>query len=508
MKTYLRQLKWHQIIFLLALLFGGLVRLAPVIISDFPINDGGMFYTMIQELFANGFRLPATTSYNLSSIPYFYPPLGFYLVAALHFVTRLPEITLLRWLPACINIASIPMFYKMATCVFKRPEPAALASAFYALLPGSYSWFIMGGGLSRSLGGFFLLFSVYALLKLFELKNLKYLLLTAMACSMAILSHPEVALHTAAICALTWLLIGRSWGNSLRAAAVAGITAILTSVWWIPLLIQHGVQPILSAFHSGYYGTPILLAWLRDFLALATYIPIVTVLRLMGAYAAIRQKNYFLIAWMVLPYLTEPRSAAAISLYPFALMAGLGWEELIKLIRTLFKKREKWAAALANIQTPQASLLLLVGMFYLFVECAFYSFTIAKTVLPDSARQAFIWVEANTPADSKFLVLTGNQEVMVDAVQEWFPSLTYRHSISTLQGLEWTLADQFNPRVSQLSRVQACRTMACVEEWTQGGQFKYTYLMVMKNEGFSSLIVELQVKHKPLYENEAWIIYE
>src|SRR5512143_1715660 len=94
LKARLQQLKWHQVILLLAVCLGVFARVAPVLMAKFPINDGGMFYTMVQDLIANHFRLPAYTTYNLSSIPYLYPPLGFYLIAVLHTITGISEIAL------------------------------------------------------------------------------------------------------------------------------------------------------------------------------------------------------------------------------------------------------------------------------------------------------------------------------------------------------------------------------------------------------------------------------
>ena len=71
----------YKIFLMLAVLLGGFVRFLPVVMAGFPVNDGGMFYVMIEELKANHFLLPAFTDYNLAGIPYAYTPFGFYTVA-------------------------------------------------------------------------------------------------------------------------------------------------------------------------------------------------------------------------------------------------------------------------------------------------------------------------------------------------------------------------------------------------------------------------------------------
>ncbi|HLI28429.1 MAG TPA: hypothetical protein VKZ60_15265, partial [Chloroflexota bacterium] len=59
------------------------LRVGAVLGADFPLNDGGLFYAMTEDLRGAGFTLPWYTSYNAERIPYAYPPLGFYLAGAL-----------------------------------------------------------------------------------------------------------------------------------------------------------------------------------------------------------------------------------------------------------------------------------------------------------------------------------------------------------------------------------------------------------------------------------------
>ena len=78
-----RKLDWPALLLFTALLFGAVIRFWPVFTNGFPLNDGGMFYTMIRDLRANHFILPQFTSYNFADIPFTYPPFGFYFAASL-----------------------------------------------------------------------------------------------------------------------------------------------------------------------------------------------------------------------------------------------------------------------------------------------------------------------------------------------------------------------------------------------------------------------------------------
>ncbi len=57
------RIKPSIIFLLLAMLIGGYIRLAAVLKSAYPINDGGLFYSMTRDLAANNWKIPAFTSY-------------------------------------------------------------------------------------------------------------------------------------------------------------------------------------------------------------------------------------------------------------------------------------------------------------------------------------------------------------------------------------------------------------------------------------------------------------
>ncbi len=89
------------------------------------------------------------------------------------------------------------------------------------------------------------------------------------------------------------------------------------------------------------------------------------------------------------------------------------------------------------------------------------------------------WVNSNIGEDKTFLLATGREFSMSDPLQEWFPTLTDQYSVTTLQGLEWTLADGFFPWYEQLAEFQHCADVACVDEWSTRNGVDYNYLIVM-----------------------------
>ncbi|MDO8753804.1 MAG: hypothetical protein Q7J80_07910, partial [Anaerolineales bacterium] len=180
------------------LFFGVIARFLPGFQAGFPLNDGGMFLSMIRDLRASHYVLPAITSYNNLEIPYAYPPFGFYFARLLSDIFYLSEITLLRWLPPIVNTLSILAFYALASLLLESRRRGAVAAIFYALTPGASAWFIMGGGLTRSFGSLFMLLSLGWVYRLFRDGGKLELTLSILFCSLTVLSHPEVGIHTAA----------------------------------------------------------------------------------------------------------------------------------------------------------------------------------------------------------------------------------------------------------------------------------------------------------------------
>ncbi|MDI7276812.1 MAG: hypothetical protein QME94_12610 [Anaerolineae bacterium] len=143
-----------------AVSLGSFVRLFFVLDQDFPLNDGGLLYLMVRELQRSHYALPLSTSYNGAGIPFAYPPLGLYVAGLLADLSRWPLLGVFRFLPLVASVFALVAFCRLARDLLKGPAAGYAALAF-ALLPGSFTWQIMGGGITRSLGFLFALLAVH-----------------------------------------------------------------------------------------------------------------------------------------------------------------------------------------------------------------------------------------------------------------------------------------------------------------------------------------------------------
>jgi hypothetical protein len=503
--------KWVIVILGLSLFFGLIVRLFPGLIAGFPLNDGGMFLTMIRDLRANGFVLPAFTDYNHAAIPYAYPPLGFY-AAALLSVIGFHEIDILRWLPAVVNFLSIGGFFLLASALLDDRPRAAVAAAFFALTPGSFEWQIMGGGLTRAFGMAFLSLAVFCVYRLFQRGERKYVFLSILVCSLAVLSHPEVSLATATGCALIWVFHGRTRRGLLQAGLVAAGTLLITSLWWGSVLYQHGTAPFSSVLHSGAYGELPWVGLYQDFLAPWRWFTLLGLLQIAGAIWCIRQRQYFLLAWMVLPYIAEPRSAPAMAYLPLCALAAIGFADVLPaVVDWIGRKLGTVVQEQDFTQRNWLNQVLLGWILVLFVSSAFYDYRLINTSLrPPEPQQALEWTRRNTPADSRFLILSGEAGIMTDPIQEWFPALADRRSQTTLQGLEWTLGEAFFTRLIALIGLQRCEHVTCVEEWSAANDQDFTHVVIPKTDAALLFLEAFQAdeSYRSIYENHALVIFE
>ncbi|HEY2979947.1 MAG TPA: hypothetical protein VGJ22_02095 [Anaerolineales bacterium] len=501
--------EWAALILGVSMLLGIMVRIFPGLMVGFPINDGGMFMVMVRDLRANGLALPAFTEYNDASIPFAYPPFGFY-VAALLGGAGIPALDVLRWLPMVVNFLSIPALYFLAATLLEDRAGAAVASAFFALTAGSYSWQIMGGGLTRALGMLFLVLAVLSVYLMFRRGEPKIVVLSIVLCSLAVTSHPEVSLATAASCALCWLFFGRTWRATGQAAIVAAGALLLTAPWWGTVLAQHGPAPFLSVVHSGAYVSSPLIAIFREYLAPASLLAPIGVFRLAGLAWSLWKRKYFLPVWMLLPYFAEPRSAPAMAFIAGCMLAAIGLTQALPWAVDRIARRPATEAALDFTKRNWLSISVLVTVLAMFVQSALYDFRLIKTSLvPPEPQDAMAWARDNTPLQSRFLILTGEHGIMTDPIQEWFPALAGRRSQTTLQGLEWTLGPDFFPRLSHLVDLQDCRDVACVENWSATTELDYTHVLIQKAPSMRPLLDAFSIDpdYQRIYDNPEAAIF-
>ena len=300
-----------------------LVRFAPVGASSFPLNDGGLFAAMIEDLRANSYVPPAYTSYNGGEIPFAYPPLGFYLAALLSELPGVDAIRTLQVIPLLASTLTVAAAYPLARRLLRTEQAALLAVVTFALLPRAFTWEIMGSGVTRSVG---LMFAVAALSPLYDVYargRHRAAPLAGVLVGLAWLGHLEMgwfAVYSAGV----MLAFHR---DGLRAkvastALIGAIAALLTAPWWAGVLARHGLDPFLAALQAGAWS-PLTLGRLLFFdFSDAPLLDLFGVLALLGVFVVARERRLLLPVWVLAIFLLDPRKAPTLAMLPTAMLVA------------------------------------------------------------------------------------------------------------------------------------------------------------------------------------------
>ncbi len=463
--------QWGTLILILACGVGAYVRFSPTLLAGFAINDGGMFAVMVDDLRANHFVLPAFTTYNHLNIPYAYPPLGFYLGALASLIFGLDSTQIVRWLPAFFASLSIPAFYLLALRLLKNKFHAAVSTFFFALMPRALSWFVMGGGLTRSPGQFFMLLTLAVVIRLYEEKRRSDILLAGFFGGLAVMSHPEAAVHTFVSAIFLWLMLSRKRADFIHSSLVGVVVAIVSAPWWASVISHHGIAPLLSGAATGSKFAAIFNLLFFVFTE-EPYATVIAVLGLIGIAHRLIRRDYLPPLWMAIPFFIEGRSAAGPAAIPLAMLAALG------LVEVVLPAIQPSLAKEAEVPSTERNVFIYLILYLTFSTIQFGIQLSSATLYPPD-EGAMRWAQANTPDDSRFLVLTGTTSVSCDSVMEWFPAISGRKSLFTVQGTEWTKGAGFNDYVRSTYGVQGCLSnsdVACLDDAVSRADYDYIYV--------------------------------
>jgi hypothetical protein len=522
-----RKLDWSALYLFSALLFGAVVRFVPAFSNGFPLNDGGMFYTMIRDLQANHYLLPQFTTYNFVDIPFAYPPLGFYIAAAFSNLLRVSVLQILLWLPALVNTLAILAFYKLAEQILSSRTSASLAALAYALSSRAFLWQVMGGGITRAFGMLFLILMLWQAIQLFRASRLNrqensslsgatqpHLALTILFGACTVLSHPQTALHAVLGGALIFLFYGRNKRGIISVLLVGIGVALLTAPWWGTVFLRYGFEPLISAGQTSrrtleFYLIVLNLHGPGNYLALPFLL-----FFYIGLWFSLKRRDFFFITWIVLAYLIDTRGGDGVALLAESMLAGAGLIQLSAWISRSDSDQPE------GVMMKRVSQILVFGSaFYFLLAASISDFQLVNTSLKPEDIKMIGWVNSNVKDGKTFLLLTGREFSMSDPMQEWFPALTRQHSVTTLQGLEWTLSEKFFPWYEQLVAFQHCADVNCVSQWSQSNDVDYDYFLVTvppKDDesefGKSLRSLALSTRSSDLYalayESESTLVFE
>ncbi len=532
-----------------AVALGTYVRAVRTFSSDFPLNDGGLFYTMVHDLQRAHYQLPAFTTYNAAAIPFTYSPFGLYVAAILNDVTHISLTNLFRFVPLIVVVLTMLAFFLLARSVLKS-KPAVIAALLaFALIPRSFIWLIMGGGMTRAFGYLFALLALYTAHEMYERDEIRLVLPTALFSGLTVLSHLETGKFLAYSMVIFLLCYGAHRKGLLHATLVAAGTAIIVAPWFITVIAYHGIAPFRAANQTGssIFTGPADRQNIRNmihvfglgtnepyFWLLGTFGLLGALIIVVRSLASVHRREYRLPAlpiWWLVIVLLDNRAANTYTTIPVALCAGVGLAEMVipalnRALGDLPDARQEalsldgaseWRRTWAALARHWPAVLVCVFLLWYATWGALTKSTNvsgdlpALTSLTRNERDAMQWVAQETPAGSRFLVISGKGIWPSDDVSEWFPALSGRVSLATPQGYEWMPDRMFQVQIWKHDQLQACafQDASCLDRWSvmTGNTFDYVYIRVSDGCcGISSSLI-LDYRYGLIYNSPGAMIF-
>lgn len=522
----LQHLVQHKSFFLLCLSLsvslGLIVRLPYFFTYDFVLNDGALFVQMAEAIRQNHYALPEAVRYNQINLPFAYPPLAFYLVAFLTDAFRRDVLEIVRYLPLVFNLLCVGLFILLAFRLIQNKVILLYASLFFPLIPRSYEWLIMGGGVTRSVGFFFALIAIYQSTHLLK-RDLQSFGYCSLFLSMAALSHLEWGITgMVTVLLLIWSREFNQHGLMLS-IALGGVVLSATSPWWMTILMRHGLEPFTAASETSQWNLANILLFFKIFddgLGLP-----LSVLAIIGWLLCVARKNWFFPTWLVVIFLTTPRHGPTAAAMPLAILAAVGLAQFLQpfLLRVTPSTKDwlsGWVGSpnlLPGRSLPQRRLNPIIFSGVAAVICLLiltmtvYAARTPLVALTGSERAAMSWIRENTPAVSKFVVLSSSTSWENDRAAEWFPVLSDRKSLTTAQGLEWLPGQVFHAKVEQIKQLKERQAFseAALARYLEShfSSFQYVAMFIPESDRGYGQFLRSQ-RYQVVYSNDAVLVLE
>lgn len=509
----------------LSVILGALVRLPYFFAYDFALNDGALFTQMAEAIRSNGYVLPEAVEYNQTEIPLAYPPLAFYFVAFLTDLFGFDVLEVVRYLPLVFNLLSICVFVLLAASLIKDKLILLYTSLFFPLIPRSYEWLIMGGGVTRSVGFFFALIAAYQANRGLSKPDLRPFIYCSLFLSMAALSHLEWGITGVVTVSLLILFRHFNQRSFLLIVALGASVLVVTSPWWVTVLIRHGLAPFLAASTTSEWDLSRLeniilgLKIFDDGLGLP-----LSILAVIGWLLSVARKDWFLPVWLIAIFLTTPRHGPTAGAMPLAILASVGLVQFVipSLIQVATLAKNKFDSIEVAKAKPKYTFFQGLPPNYVALSCVIsvvclllltinYVKHTPLAALTGSERNAMTWIKDNTPSESKFILLSQSVSWEDDRVAEWFPVLSQRRSLTTAQGLEWIPGDAFHSKVGkikELKRTQALDTNSLAKYVeSHYNAFKYVAIFIPAPAPNYGGFLE-SGQYRTIYNNDSALVFE
>ncbi|MDG6249255.1 hypothetical protein [Methanocalculus sp.] len=506
---------------------GSIIRIRGLMSLNFsttiPYNGGGLYYLFIQTIIANQFDYPSfIPHFTVDGLPFVYPPLCFYFLAAISVFFGIDPLILINFSPTIISIINIFVFFLLSKELFKDDKKLTyFASLLFSISPIVIypKSFTSGSELIHVAGLTLLLLGILFHIRARKSQKLIDYLVFGVILGLTIITSPAASLLLIVFCIIDYALHYHKIKFKYKIIGLSLLIAFSISLFWIlNVYVNHGFEPILLGYlHK--QGTSVswfLIKNVAKFFILNNFSPFFHpwfLVILIGTGYCLLQKQllypFWFLGWLFAPesyyYLFIPAIfLITICLFKF-IIPNLIYDAKIGLDKTH-----------ANIVV--SFILLSMLILHPIAQETIDSYNSGGNSNESLSRiqkeqldfVAMKWVAENTPDDSVFIakdiIYTTKEEGWMYG--DWFPAISKRTTLNVHFGSEWT--GEF-PQLWEIDEeICQIKTQRDLFSISEENDLDFTHLYLHKTQINHDILKNLLTSDRfvLIYENQYVSIFE
>ncbi|MGY8734082.1 MAG: hypothetical protein ACKVK0_18270 [Pirellulales bacterium] len=471
-----------------------LVRLMPITAHSIfvgpgiPYELGGLFVRFAREISSHNYALPTSIPYyTLDGLPFAYPPVPFYLLAVVLDVLPIGEITAINVLPTLISIGAIGAFYLLLCQLPLSRYERAFAILAWAILPNAFAEQTQAAGIAESFGTLAMILLMAGSMYHLNQRTRRSAGVLGASWALAIVASPGSIIGSIVIVGIvfsgmliTAVSMKEAASRLLNIGVVVVSTAVLTSFYWVNVIVRHGLEAFTYPFSNevGIADPVVLFEFMTETMFKAIFIQtggvIVPFMAILGAVVLLRRNHWLLAVWLI-GLIVIPREGVWLVAAPTAVLVGVGVRNhAFPVFQKLWTKNRlsKRASFFCRVAVIAVLMVPMFAPVRLVAKQVLYSR--GDVFLSEKHLDTMEWVSQNVEPGSKFIVV-GNTNVV-----EWFPHRAEQEVLNMPYGSEWEPREH-DSMVRLVHASNYCESIQCIRESvTDVNQTRQVFLYIDK----------------------------
>lgn len=383
---------------------------------------------MADAIVRHGYALPRRILwYAPGGVPFAYPPLTLYVMAAITHGLGVAHYRYLEVAPPLFTALTLVPLYALFSAILGSRLAALLGAVFTVTNPTFFIPYALSDGSVRGLAVLLMVTTLAIGWRALEHGEPRWVSLAAISLGATIGAHLENALFAALSLTIFALARASSWRRVALVAVIGGGALLVAAPWWLVVVHRFGMGVFLSAL-----GAQASLGGQKPGLGSAIVLLVVVIVRLLQGVSASdglyllaflglwlsRRQGPLIPVWLAVSMVVLPHG-----LRQWAIPLGAGFGLAVVTVAGWVARR---LSAPAGLAVPAVLALFSIAVAATAVRAV-------NPALTSGDLGTVRWLRGNSPPDTRVFVASSSE-----SRAEWYPYLTHRATSIPLWGSEFT----------------------------------------------------------------------